>query len=453
MKWVPIVGVALVLIGPRPAAGQTSVTIYQDGRVLHRRVLPIRLASGVSTQRLTLGALDPGSLFATDSGVVITGHSYDAALDEIHTLRRAVGQRLWFAVTLPNGSRDTVAAEVLGVDPIRYRLPDGRITFERPGIPFYPAELVLTQPTLTVAVRSDRARTGMGIGFFSGGASWSAAYSVVLGGRGSARVSGQATISSGTMKVDDAEVQLLAGNVGRAAPKMQMMADAMAARAAPPVAMEAAGQQQVGEVYLYTLPGRHALTPGIEATTLLFEPATTPFERVYTVRGQLPFWGGLPQQGEENIEPVAVTYTIKRALKTDFGDRPVPGGVARIYERDGQGRLQLIGESGLEHTAPGQDLRLDAGTAFDLTARRVQTAYETRREGQRMVALASYTVTIDNARDSAATVDVLEQRGGEWTVISSSIPAEKVSSTITRFRVRVPGKGQAAVTYRVRVVW
>ena len=51
------------------------------------------------------------------------------------------------------------------------------------------------------------------------------------------------------------------------------------------------------------------------------------------------------------------------------------------------------------------------------------------------------------------TVEVLEERGGEWSVLSSSLPAEKLSSTRTRFRVSVPPKGEATLSYRVRVVW
>jgi hypothetical protein len=62
-------------------------------------------------------------------------------------------------------------------------------------------------------------------------------------------------------------------------------------------------------------------------------------------------------------------------------------------------------------------------------------------------------VTVRNATDSAVTVDVREERRGEWSVLRSSVPAEKVSSTITRFRVKVPARGEAMVTYRLRVVW
>jgi hypothetical protein len=131
----------------------------------------------------------------------------------------------------------------------------------------------------------------------------------------------------------------------------------------------------------------------------------------------------------------------------------VPAGTWRLYDADAAGRLQLIGEAHGGHTAAGQDVRLSAGNAFDLTAERVQTDYVTTRENNRTIATAAYRVTLSNAKDSAATVEVIESRRGEWSLVESSIPAEKLSSTETRFRMRVPAKGQSTLTYRVRVVW
>jgi hypothetical protein len=182
------------------------------------------------------------------------------------------------------------------------------------------------------------------------------------------------------------------------------------------------------------------------------------YERNYVVRGDVPYWGFLPQQGEETEPPVELTYTLKRPRKTDFGDRPLPGGVARIYQPDSSGRLQLVGEASLDHTAPGNDLRLSAGNAFDLTAKRIQTSYLTRRDstgsrGVHTVATADYRVTLKNATDSATTIDVQEERAGEWSVVASSVSPEKISSTITRFRVRVPARGEAVLTYKIRVIW
>ena len=75
--------------------------------------------------------------------------------------------------------------------------------------------------------------------------------------------------------------------------------------------------------------------------------------------------------------PVEMTYILKRALKTPFGDKPLPGGTARIYNPDSDGRLQLVGEASFGHSAAGEDVSLYAGNSFDLTAKRVQTEYTT----------------------------------------------------------------------------
>ena len=445
----------LALGGASVLPAQTGLTIYNDGRVLVRRTLPLAIGSGVSNHRLSLGLLDPSSLFALDSGVAVVGSSYDQSVDEVNTMRRAVGQTLKFLTGRErSGVPDTISATVLGVNPERFRLAGGQVVFNRPGLPLYPAELVLTDPTLALALRSARSWPSLRLGYFTTGASWNADYSVVLG-RGTARITGQAAIPSSTLKVEDAEVQLLAGSVGRAGFAKGINAPMVLERmAAADMAQSEASEQQVGEAHLYTIPGRVTLEPGVTSSVALFEPASAPWERSYVVRGLIPWYGMLPQYGnEENPVPVEVHYTLKRTPKTPFGDLPIPGGVFRLYQADDAGRLQLIGESSAGHTAPGTDLRLSAGSAFDLTAKRVQMSYSTRRDSLRTIATADYRVTITSAKDTAVTVDVIEERRGEWTVISSSLPAEKVSSTRTRFRVRVPAMGETVLNYRVRVIW
>jgi hypothetical protein len=376
-------------------------------------------------------------------------------VDEASVLRRALGRRLTF-----RSGKDTLSAELVGVDPERYRMPDGSISFARPGLPQFPADLVALEPTLRVSLSSATARKGLRLGYFTQGGGWSARYQVILGGRdATARVLGQAVVNGGPLMVKDAELQLLAGEVhvavqpGDYQPRAEaMMMAKRAAEAAPPA------EQKVGEFHLYTLPGRASLEPGLVTTVALFEPAQARVARTYQVQGQIPYWGGLPQYGEEDEVPVSVTYTVARPRKTDLGDRPLPGGVVRLFEPDSAGRLQLIGESTTDHAPAGEDLRLDAGTAFDLTARRVQTGYSTRRDslpggGWRTTATADYRVNLQNAGDQPATIEVVEARGGEWSVVSSSVKPEKLSSTRTVFRVPVPARGKATLTYRVRVIW
>jgi hypothetical protein len=444
-----------------PLAAQTSLTIYNDGRVLMRRTLPVAVPRGASVQRLTLGALDPATVFSLDSSVTLMGVSYDGAVDEGSALRRSVGKRLVFRLPPgPAGSRDTISALVLGVDPLRLQLPDGRISFSPPGIPLYPPDVVIAEPAANLSVRSAHALDKLRLGYFTAGASWQASYQVVLG-RADARVTGMAVLASQSLRVEDAEVHLLAGEVGQVQPKrppqplMREMRMADAQAAAPD---QVAGEQRVGEFHLYSLGGRTTLLPGLTTSVALFQPAQVKYERNYIVHGDVPYWGFLPQQGEETQPPVEVEYTLTRPRKTDFGDRPLPGGVARLYQPDSAGGLQLVGEASIDHTPAGNDVKLKAGNAFDITAKRVQTGYVTRRDSTRTrgvhtVATADYRVTLKNATDSAVTVLVQEERAGEWSVVSSSVPAEKVSSTISRFRVRVPAGGEGTLTYRVRVIW
>jgi hypothetical protein len=447
----------LLLLGAAPAAlaAQTSLTIYNDGRVLVRRTVPVTVPKGTSTQRVTLGALDPASLFSLDSTVTLDGLAYDGAVDEASVLRRSVGRRVVFR--LPE-SKDTLSALVLGVDPLRLRLPDGSVTFSPPGAAIYPGDVVVADPTAALRLTSAKAQDRLRLGYFTTGAAWQAGYQVMIGAS-DARVTGSAVIESQTLRAEDAELQLLAGAVGRAQPSAPPVPYAGRAVMAEAMAMDkmAATEQRVGEFHLYSLPGRTSLQPGLTSTIALFEPAQVKYERNYVVRGLVPWWGMLPQQGDETEAPVEVSYTLKRPRKTEFGDRPLPGGVVRLFQADSGGRTQLIGEAAMDHTPAGEDVRLSAGTAFDLTARRVQTTYTTRRDstkaGWRTLATADYRVTVRNATDSAATVDVREERSGEWSVLQSSVPAEKVSSTITRFRVKVPARGEATVTYRLRVVW
>ena len=442
-----------------PLQAQTSLTIYNDGRVLVRRTLPLSLPKGASSQRLTIGALDPATVFSLDSSVTLVGLSYDGAVDEPSALRRSVGKRLVFRLAPgPSGSRDTISALVLGVDPLRLQLPDGRISFTPPGIPLYPPDVVVAEPTATLSVRSAQAQDRIRLGYFTGGASWQASYQVILG-KVDARVTGMAVLGSETLRAENAEIQLLAGSVSRAQPKapQPLMREQRMAAMADAVS-EFAGEQKVGEFHLYTLAGRSTLLPGLTTSVALFEPPQVKYEKSYVVRGDVPYWGFLPQQGEETEPPVEVIYTLSRPRKTDFGDRPLPGGVARLYQPDSAGGLQLIGEASVGHTPAGSDLKLNAGTAFDITAKRVQTGYSTRRDSTRArgvhtVATADYRVTVKNATDSAVTVVVQEERAGEWSVVSSSVPAEKASSTVTRFRVRVPPRGEAVLTYRIRVIW
>ena len=438
---------AVFLAVVHPLSAQTGLTIYNSGRVLVRRTLPVAVPKGASEQRVNLGTLDPATIFPLDPAVSLLAATYD---DGTAGMWRAVGREILFM--RGTGAGDTVRVTLLSVDPERYRYADGTIGFQAPGMARFPADVVPLEPMLQLSLTSAKSLPSLGLAYFTSGASWQASYQVIIGGT-EARVSGSAVVQSGPLNVADAELQLLAGDVG-SAPQPPASARRGPAMAAMSYEGAAAKEERVGDAHLYSVPGRVTIRPGETSLVALFDPTSAPVVKRLVVRSGIPYWGGVPQYGDEQDVPVAVTYVVTRALKTPFGDTPVPGGVARIYQKDDGGRLQLIGESSLDHTAAGQPMELDAGTAFDLTAKRTQTTYAvTRDKNGKSTATADYRVTVANATDSSATVEVYEERGGDWAVLQSSVPADRVSSTRVRFKVVVPAKGESTITYQIRASW
>ncbi|HEX5635323.1 MAG TPA: hypothetical protein VFX50_18900 [Gemmatimonadales bacterium] len=454
-----VAALAGAALSASPLMAQTSLTIYNDGRVLVRRTVEATVPKGASRQTLALGQIEPGSLVSLDPDVAIVGTTYDGDVSMDRALRRMVGRQVTVERPQPGGGYETFKATVLGVDPFRFRLPDGTVAFDHPGGQMrFPEDAVAVTPTVAAAVQSASAKKGLRLGWFTDGAAWRAGYDVILD-KAQARVSGRAVLESSALAVQDAEVQLLAGSVSRApqpSPKARRgVAQEMMAQAAP--IADYAGEQRAGEFHLYTLPGRLTLQPGQATTVALFEPATAGYEKRLVVRSAMPFWGFVPQMPEEQPVPVEVSYSVKRGKGAAFGETPLPGGVARIFTADAEGRHQMIGEATVGHTPAGAEWTLGAGEAFDVTAKRTQTDYNVVQEkvkgAVRSTATIGWKVTLANATDTAAVVDVREERGGEWSVIASSVPAEKLAASVTRFRVTVPARGSVDLTYTLRAIW
>ena len=449
-----------VAVGAQSTASPpTSVTLFNSGRVLVRRTLPLAVPNGLSALSLGLGVFDPVSLTTLDPGVTVTGVRFDPSSSEEALLRRSVGRHFQFP-RAPNG---TVSATLIALDPERWKYDSsGKVVFGRPGQIQWPAELVPTAPLTDVTLRSDRARQSIKVMYETSGAAWNASYRIFLGPQG--RVEGVAAVGAGLLNLADVEVQLLAGDIGRAVPSPQRMNMAKAAGAFEAASLStdalSASEEAVGEAHLYTLPSRISFLPGLQLTVPLFEPTAARGEKKYAVGGGLPYYGGFEQQQNEDETPVPVevAYRFERKAGTPFGDLVLAGGGVSLFDADNAGRLQLIGQGAIGHTPAGKELLIPTGTAFDVTARRVQTDFSTTRSvvpnrPTRVIALASYRVTLQNAKDSAVVVDVREDRGGEWSVVESSVPSQKRSSTRVVFPVTIPAKGTTVLTYRVRVVW
>ncbi len=454
-KWCAVVVALLTL--PVAAAGQTSLSIYRDGRVVVRRTLPQALQQGRNALTLRLEALDPGTLFSPDTAVSVTSATVRYPSTANDALARAVGQTISFV----RAKGDTLRATVVRVDPPQYKLSDGRLLLGPPGEALFPTELVRTSPEAQLVLDASRARQRTELAYVAQGMTWEALYQVVLTGA-KAQVSGTATVTSQGLTADSAEVQLVAGSIRRTrAPKALEEAQNgvvwIRRQAAVADATETT-EEAVGESHVYQLPGRLTIEPNVPVTTALFPRTGTAFTREFVARGAFPLHGFYgPGPTGPTAVPVQVWYTLKRPTRSPFGDRPLPGGTVQVYESDSAGRAQLLGEATIDHTPAGADVRLYTGDAFDLTSEWLQTDWRTEPLQRQPITgtagpqklTASYRVTLRNAKAEAVTIDVIERHQGEWKVTESSIAAERLSAGEVRFRVALPGGGSVQLTYTI----
>ena len=455
-----LMAVACLLTTALPA--QTSLSIYSDGRVVVRKTIPQKLQKGTNIFSLDLPGLDPATLFSPDSNVAVTSAVLRPATDMEAALRASIGRTLSFV----QGRGDTIQATILSVNPPQTRLSNGMVMFSFPnGTPLFPAEasLIRSKPEAVVKLEASRARDVTDLAYVSQGVTWEAVYQAVLGGGGTATVTGAATITSSSIEADSASVQLVAGSVNRARVQANAVEEASISTGGmlQRQAAKASGyaeEETVGETHVYELPGLVSFDIGSPLSTALFPRARADYNQEFVVPGVLPWRGYFGPIGQDpTAVPVQVWYTFKRAHGTGFGDRPLPGGTMQLFQRDSVGRVQLIGEASFTHTPAGKDLRVQSGNAFDVTAERVQTEYHQASipnasgKGTHVRITATYKVTVTNAKPQAIGVDVRETHWGNWIIIDSSAPAEKMSSSEQRFRIPVPGDGTATLTYTVQV--
>ncbi len=442
---------ALLLAAVGHLQAQTSLTIYQDGRVMVRRTLPVALQRGPNHLSLDLGVpnVDPGTIVALDEGVEIRGVTAVAATGQDAALRRALGHEISFLVPRGDSVR-FVRGTLLSLDPPTVRM-NGLVLYGFPGTPAFPDSLVALASTTDVMADASRARSALRLAYQARGLQWHASYSLVLpaGGAGVGTMTGLATIEDpGALSFTGAEVQLLAGEVRAAAGPRPRFAIA-GVEAAEAVAAPAPAEEAVGETHVYTLPTRVDFSPGETETVALFARADAAVEPEYVLRHAVVIYQMPQRQGEQDLHP-EISYLVRRPAHTAFGDTPLPAGTVRVLMPDSAGRLQLVGEVPIQHTPAGRELHLATGTAFDLTAQRTQLTFE--MQGQR-ASVSSYRVTIQNAKARAATVQVLEAFPSQWEVLSSTVPPDRLSASSVRFPVVVPAGDSATVEYRVRVRW
>jgi hypothetical protein len=330
-----------------------------------------------------------------------------------------------------------------------YKIND-EIYLGHPGHKILPEipENLIAKPTLTWLYDNRSIDTHeLEVSYLTSNITWKADYIVVVSNDDtSADISGWVSLdnrSGATYR--NAALKLVAGEVHRVKDAMpQERVYAMA-----PSKVTGAQQfeeQPFFEYHIYDLQRTTTIKDNQTKQVSLFEAVGSKIRKELLVQGMKGYF--IRSFQEQNPkQPVHVYVTFKNSQANSLG-MPLPAGIMRLYKQDGDKSLQFVGEDRIEHTPKDEDVRLKVGEAFDVVAERTQTDY--RKITTRLYE-SEWEITLRNHKEDDIIVGIVEPLSGNWSVISSSYPYEKIDAYTIKFDVKVPRDGEVKVKYRIRV--
>jgi hypothetical protein len=317
-------------------------------------------------------------------------------------------------------------------------------------LPSLPDNLV-AKPTLAWLLRNQTAGPQrVEASYLTGGLTWRADYVLVVGaGEDRGDLTGWVTIDNKSgAGYTNAALKLVAGDVNRArdgrrdARVMELAAKAASA----PEANRDFAAEGFFEYHLYTLDGRTTIKDSQTKQLTLMAATDVPVQKELIYYGAQEYYRnsyGMPI----STQKVSVHLELKNSKENRLGI-PLPKGKVRVYKADRSGSQQLIGEDWIDHTPKDERVKIKLGNAFDVVGERVQKDW---RKLNSHLYEVEWEISLRNHKAEEQTITVIEPVPGDWQVLQSSHPYEKVEAHTLRYRIAVPKEGAAKLTYRVRL--
>jgi hypothetical protein len=403
----------------------------------------MQLKKGLQTVTITGVAqlIDPTTVRLKSTGSTITvleqNYRYDLATSQ-NVLERYLDKNvtLWVSdSSMIEGLLRSVAGDIVvsAGNGIKIVKLDDVKAFDLPELP----EGLVTRPTLVWNVSSEReGAVATELSYMTGGFNWHAEYTAVIAkDEKSMELSSWVSVQNQSgASFDNATLKLVAGDVNRAirtpAPRAYMAKTDMLQETA------AAGfeERSLFEYHIYELSGRTTVQNNEIKQIALFEPVTAKVEK------------RLVYDATRDPDNVLAVIEFTNSDRDGLG-MPLPSGTVRVFTRDTDGTIQFVGEDTIDHTPKDDDVRLQLGSSFDLTAER--RVMDSRRISDR---IREDTIEIDlrNRKEEQVSVTVLERLWGAWDIVRSSDDMKKKDATSAECTVTVPAGEVKTISYTVR---
>jgi hypothetical protein len=441
---------------------EVAVTVYSGGFGLVREVRDVDVGSGrVSlelrdvTSQIQPETVAMHSLGGAHLGVLEQDYRYDLLTPQ-KLLEKYVGRKVRvYRYSERLGKDDVVDADVLSVAGNQTVLRvNGEVTYDYPGrfaFPEVPANLI-PKPTLVWLLDSGAAKQVIEVTYLTRGFGWHADYVLVLNDTDTAGdLTGWVTLSNTSgAAFENAKLKLVAGNVQRAAERAGTNIALLSGTASAPVAAQTPQFLEQGffEYHLYTLQRPTTLLDNEQKQVMLLDAPGVRTRKRLVFAGQQFFYAN-KGAGSSDDQKASVYLEIENKDDNHMG-MPLPRGTVHVYKADKSGARQLVGEDTIDHTPRDERVKIKLGDAFDVVASRKQTAWQTLGKCR---AESEWEISVRNHKDTIEEVEDTEPLGGEWEVVSETMPHTKKDATAITYTVKVPARGESVIRYRVRVTW
>jgi hypothetical protein len=444
----------------RSASEQVSITVYNQNFGLVREVRSAHLGKGqVELSYADVSAhIQPETVhiksLTADNALSVLEQNYRYDLLTPDTLlKKYLGKTVKvYRDNEHTGTEEEKQAEILAVEGGVVLRIDGQVTSGFPGrfaFPEVPENLV-QKPTLVWLLASSVEQQRVEVTYLTGELDWHADYVLSVDADDKlGDLNGWVTLRNNTgTSYQNAELKLVAGDVQRLSPPPPAapMASAMTVPMAAPAPQFK--EQGLFEYHLYELQRPTNLLDKEQKQVSLLEASGIALEKKLIFFGAEQYFRGNYGQIASN-QKIGVYLDFQNKEANHLG-MPLPKGTVRVYKADKSGQQQFIGEDAIDHTPRDERIRIKLGEAFDVVGDRTETAWQAISS---CVNESAWEIKLRNHKDTPESVLVYEPAGGDWEIVSSSVPATKKDASTFTFDVPLAPRSETKVTYRVRVRW
>jgi len=175
-----------------------------------------------------------------------------------------------------------------------------------------------------------------------------------------------------------------------------------------------------------------------------------PIRKTFTWDAALKPWE--PKRLETDVG-IPVHYIVKNDGKSGLGKDHLWNGKVRVFQDDGQTGTIFLGEDNVSVTPVGGEMRIYIGDSRDVSVTQVKTKDQriNPRPSRHRVVLfdteEEIKTEVQNFKDTAVTVDLVQHIPGEWEMKGSSVDYEKKDANTLVYSLNVPGKSTKKLSF------